>query len=26
LGYDSCKIKKALSSQAFKVVSWKHDY
>ena len=26
LGYDSCKIKKALASQAFKVVSWKHDY
>jgi Tfp pilus assembly protein PilX len=26
LGYDSCKIKKALSSQAFKVVSWKHNY
>ena len=26
LGYDSCKVKKALSSQAFKVVSWKHDY
>ena len=26
LGYDSCAIKKALASQAFKVVSWKHDY
>ena len=26
LGYDSCKVKKALASQAFKVVSWKHNY
>jgi Tfp pilus assembly protein PilX len=26
LGYDSCAVKKALASQAFKVVSWKHDY
>ena len=26
LGYDSCAIKKALATQAFKVVSWKQDY
>jgi Tfp pilus assembly protein PilX len=26
LGYDSCAVKKALATQAFKVVSWKHDY
>lgn len=26
LGYDSCKVKKALASQAFKVVSWKQNY
>jgi Tfp pilus assembly protein PilX len=26
LGYNSCAVKKALASQAFKVVSWKHDY
>jgi Tfp pilus assembly protein PilX len=25
-GYDSCAVKKALASQAFKVVSWKQDY
>ena len=26
LGYDSCAIKKALATQAFKIVSWKQDY
>jgi Tfp pilus assembly protein PilX len=26
LGYDSCAVKKALATQAFKVVSWKQDY
>lgn len=26
LGYDSCKVKKALASQAFKVVSWKQNF
>jgi Tfp pilus assembly protein PilX len=26
LGFDSCAVKKALATQAFKVVSWKHDY
>jgi Tfp pilus assembly protein PilX len=26
LGYDSCAVKKALATQAFKVVGWKHDY
>jgi Tfp pilus assembly protein PilX len=26
LGYDSCAVKRALATQAFKVVSWKHDY
>jgi Tfp pilus assembly protein PilX len=26
LGYDSCAVKKALATQAFKVVSWRHDY
>lgn len=26
LGYDSCAIKKALATQAFKIVSWRQDY
>ena len=24
--YDSCKVKRATATQAFKIVSWKHNY